>query len=345
MMIRSTKTKESIKTALAMTIAYAIALAMDWEKAYWAGFAVAFISLSTIEESLNKGLMRMLGTLVAGVAALTLIALFPQQRWWFMAMLSVYIGFCTYMMMGKKYPYFYQVAAFVCVIICFDGGVNSLNAFATTISRILETGMGIAVYALVAIFLWPQNASDDLNNATGKISNASSKHAVGVFSLDPRRLTAVLEVVFSLWLSFLIWVYVNPPGHASFVIIVTALSLALVRFPSIQVSKMFVPAIFSCIVSGGLYLFVMPHLSGFGQLGLMIFAATFGIAYVFSEPKQAFYRAFGLAFFAILTSISNQQAYSFAGYANSSIMIILGISTLLITNNLPFRQQLCKERF
>ena len=44
----------------------------------------------------------MLGTLVAGVAALTLIALFPQERWWFMVLLSVYIGFCTYLMTGTK---------------------------------------------------------------------------------------------------------------------------------------------------------------------------------------------------------------------------------------------------
>jgi hypothetical protein len=264
-------------------------------------------------------------------------------------MLSVYVGFCTYMMTGEKNPYFYQVAAFVCVIICFDGGVNSLNAFATAVTRILETGMGIAVYALVSIFLWPQNTGSDLSNAAGKNNSQTSKvlckHTRRVFSLAPKRVAAVLEVVFSLWFAFLIWVYIDPPGHASFVIIVTSLSLALARFPSVQVSNMFLPAIFSCIISGILYLFVMPHLSGFGQLGLMIFAATFGIAYIFSEPQHAFFRAFGLAFFAVLTSISNQQSYSFASYANSSAMIILGISTLLVTKNLPFRQQLCKERF
>jgi len=42
----STRAKEAIKTGLAMTIAYGIALSMDWEKPYWAGFAVAMISLA-----------------------------------------------------------------------------------------------------------------------------------------------------------------------------------------------------------------------------------------------------------------------------------------------------------
>jgi CPA1 family monovalent cation:H+ antiporter len=48
--------------ALAMTIAYAGALSMDWPNPHWAGFAVAAISLSTVGQSLNKGAMRMLGT-------------------------------------------------------------------------------------------------------------------------------------------------------------------------------------------------------------------------------------------------------------------------------------------
>lgn len=66
-MILSKKAKEAIKTALAMTIAYGIALQMDWEKPMWAGFAVAFISLATVGQSVNQGIMRMLGTLLAAV--------------------------------------------------------------------------------------------------------------------------------------------------------------------------------------------------------------------------------------------------------------------------------------
>ena len=104
MMIKlSTRTKNAIKPALAMTIAYGISLGMGWENPYWAGFAVAMISLSTAGQSLNKGTMRMLGTLVAAAASLTLIAWFAQDRWWFIGILSVYIGFCTYRIEVEAY--------------------------------------------------------------------------------------------------------------------------------------------------------------------------------------------------------------------------------------------------
>ena len=77
----STRTKEAIKAGLAMAIAYGIALAMNWPKPHWAGIAVAIVSLSIVGQSLNKGVMRLLGTLVGAVAALTFVALFPQARW------------------------------------------------------------------------------------------------------------------------------------------------------------------------------------------------------------------------------------------------------------------------
>ncbi len=515
-MALSTRTKEAIKTGLAMTITYGIALQMDWDRPYWAAFAVAFISLPTAGQSIHKGALRMLGTLLAGVAALTLIALFPQQRWWFMVFLSVYIGFCTYLMTGKKNPYFYQVMAFVCVIICFDGGVNSQNAFQTAMARIQQTGMGIMVYTLVSVFLWPRTTGGELYEAsrqlvavqrglfetyrdlmigkrpgvdsrsqrmqemqlltrlaqaldgaeadsyevwaarrqwrrflgdsktlseilerwresfseidqldlnkllpnlaavcaelelrfeqiqdmlagkapaqalkpialavdkTGLAARSNFERAAlavtktqldrvaalsqslfdcvgdikgfsrissmpprdkapdGGLVLDPDRIGAVVRVLSGMWLAFLIWVYIDPPGHTSFVVIAVSLGLAFAGSPQLPVSKTFLPAILSCGFAGVVYIFIMPHLSGYLQLGLMIFAVTFGITYLFATPQQGLNRAFGLAFFAILTSIANQQTYNFAGFAGSTAMIVLGLSLLLATSYIPFRPQ------
>ena len=155
MTILSTRTKEAVKTGLAMAISFGIALQLGWEKPSWAGMAVAMISLSTAGQSINKGAMRMLGTLVGLGAALTFLALFSQDRWLFMVTVSLYVGFCTYMLTGKKLVYFWFVSAFVCMLITIAGGANSQNAFYTALMRAQETGLGILVYSLVSVFLWP----------------------------------------------------------------------------------------------------------------------------------------------------------------------------------------------
>jgi uncharacterized membrane protein YccC len=47
----SRKSKEAIKTALAMTVGYGISLSLGWDKPMWVGFTVAFVSLATVGQS------------------------------------------------------------------------------------------------------------------------------------------------------------------------------------------------------------------------------------------------------------------------------------------------------
>ena len=167
--------KESIKTALAMTVAYGIGLQMGWDRPYWAGFAVAFISLGTVGLSVNKAALRMLGTVLGAIIALTLIALFAQQRWLFILFLSLWFALCTYMNTGNRHQYFWFVAGFVCGIIAIDGGPNAESGFSIAMLRLQQTGLGILVYSLVALFLWPNNSRKDLEAAAQRDAAARKK--------------------------------------------------------------------------------------------------------------------------------------------------------------------------
>lgn len=170
----NTRTKEAIKTALAMVIAYGIALWMDWDNPKWAGFAVALISLSTVGQSLNKGGMRMLGTLFAAVFSLTLLSLFPQERWWFLGSLSLFVAICTYMMGGNRHQYFWNVAGFVSVIICMGSVPATDNGFELAVLRTLETGLGILVYTLVTVLVWPTSTRGELDASIRQL--AATQH-------------------------------------------------------------------------------------------------------------------------------------------------------------------------
>src|SRR5215475_14815906 len=141
--VLSDRVKAAVKTALAVVLAYGVALSMDWEKPYWAAFTVAFCSLATVGESLNKGLLRLSGTFLGGVAAITLIAVFPQDRWLFLIGMSIFTGFCTYMMFGTSRWYFWYVAGFSVPLLALAGGANPLNDFQTVVIRGEETTLGI----------------------------------------------------------------------------------------------------------------------------------------------------------------------------------------------------------
>ena len=71
-------------------------------------------------------------------------------------------------------PYFWQVCGFVMVIICMDAGPDPVNAFDTAVLRAQQTGLGILVYSLVAIFLWPSSSRAGFYAAAGDL--ASTQH-------------------------------------------------------------------------------------------------------------------------------------------------------------------------
>ena len=79
----------------------------------------------------------------------------------------------------------------------------------------------------------------------------------------------------------------------------------------------------------------MPQLSSFIGLGLLIFAATFAICYLFAEPRQMLGRALGLAMFVTIASISNEQSYNFLSVANTALMFPLIFLLLAITAYIP----------
>jgi hypothetical protein len=170
--VLSDRVKTAVKTALAVVLAYGVALYMDWENGYWAAFTVAFCSLSTVGESLNKGLLRLSGTLLGGVAAITLIALFPQDRWLFLIGMSIFSGFCTYMMFGVSRWYFWYVAGFSVPLLALAGGSSPLNDFQTVLLRGEETALGLVSYSLVWLLIWPTSSREAFEDAVRRLVSA-----------------------------------------------------------------------------------------------------------------------------------------------------------------------------
>ena len=155
-MNKETKFKEAFKVAFAFVIAYGIALKLSWMNPSWAGFGVVMIAMATQGQSLHKGLNRMAGTIPACIAALLIFSAAAQDRWLFMFLTALWLSFTTYMMIrSKNNPYFWNVAGFVALIILVSYPITSENVFNHVLYRTLETAMGITVYTLVTVFIWP----------------------------------------------------------------------------------------------------------------------------------------------------------------------------------------------
>ena len=172
----SIKAKEAIKVSLAMVMAYGIALEVNWMNPSWAGFAVAMIALATAGQSIHKGLLRIAGTIPGAVMALVILSLASQSRWAFVLLTSAWIFFATYMMIvDKERSYMWNVAGFVCLIILVSGPTSSEDAFQHAVYRSLETIMGVVVYTLISVFLWPRTNAGAIKKASSELVATQAK--------------------------------------------------------------------------------------------------------------------------------------------------------------------------
>ncbi|MFT5730485.1 MAG: hypothetical protein ACI8PB_004669 [Desulforhopalus sp.] len=172
-MTKSRKLKEAIKTALAFATVFWIALQYGWMSPSTAGWAVAVISLSTAGASIQKGVLRVLGTIPGCLAALAIHSLAAQDRWIFMLLACGWMFFTTYMMVRKeKYSYFWVMAGYVCLMILLSDVDSSENMFESAVFRNVETIMGVVVYTLIAVFLWPQTNLGAIKKQSGELATS-----------------------------------------------------------------------------------------------------------------------------------------------------------------------------
>ncbi len=175
-MSKSTKFKEAIKTGLAFALVFGIAMRLGWMNPYWAGWAVAVISLPTAGESLRKGGLRVLGTIPGCMAALVIQALAPQERWTFMLLTCTWMFFTSYFMVRRpKNSYFWVMAGYVCLMILLSDLDSSANMFESAVFRTVETIMGVVVYTLISVFLWPRTNLGAIRKASTELSASLSE--------------------------------------------------------------------------------------------------------------------------------------------------------------------------
>jgi len=167
----SDKLKFSIKVSLSMALAFLIPFAMGWSQATTAASAVMIIAaMGSVSESINKGAMRVIGTLIGAGIGMTLIALFPQERMLYLLMLSIIVTTILYALRAYKGdPTIFMLSAMVMLMVFKNGEVD--DVFLYGLDRTFMTVFGIVVYTLVGVFLWPVDLQDDSEESAAVLSS------------------------------------------------------------------------------------------------------------------------------------------------------------------------------
>jgi len=179
-MTRCIQLQEAFKLALSMMLMYWLALWMNWDMPKYGGLAIVLVSLGTVGASLQKGLMRIVGTTFGLLVGLLTLSLFAQDRWPTMLFLASYLLVIGYFMQTSRYSYAWFVAGFLPPLVWSTSYMKVDTAFHYAIFRYLETTAGIVIYTFVSALFWPRN-SGDLLNQQGKAFWAGFRELFGFY--------------------------------------------------------------------------------------------------------------------------------------------------------------------
>jgi hypothetical protein len=273
-----------------------------------------------VSDSIEKGVLRVIGTVVGAILAMSLMALFPQERMMYLISMSLLLSLISYLYYAYQGDSTIFMLSAVMLMIVFLQGPE--DAFLYGIDRTYMTIFGILIYSSVGMFLWP------VKEKKGTFNDAPEGRMF--IWLDPEYFKATIQLFVIFWVSVAFWIYFNPPGGFLVVMLATLIGL-ITTFSPIKPALLIILFTFGFIFATLSYIFILPNLVYGWQLALFIFSYTFIAFYLINQKLTIF---FLLGMFVL--NITNPMNYNFAVFLSILLAFYMFLIILMLFYNFPF---------
>jgi uncharacterized membrane protein YccC len=147
----------SIKTYLASIAALYIALAGNLSRPYWAMATVYIVAQPMLGPTRAKGVYRVLGTLIGGVATLVMLPNLVETPLLLSAVMSLWLSLCLFLALLDRGPrgYAFMLAGYTAAFIGFPAVTTPETIFDTVVARSEEIILGTVMAVLFASLVFP----------------------------------------------------------------------------------------------------------------------------------------------------------------------------------------------
>ncbi|WP_068825825.1 FUSC family protein [Pseudomonas sp. BMS12] len=154
----------AVKTLLSAGLALWCAMRFGLEQPQWALMTAFIVAQPLAGMVVQKGLARLLGTLVGTVMAVVFMGLFAQAPWLFLLVMALWLGLCTAAstLLRSAWAYSFVLAGYTVAIICLPIVGKPLLVFDEAVARCTEICLGILCSMAISAVLWPQRVEHQL---------------------------------------------------------------------------------------------------------------------------------------------------------------------------------------
>jgi len=297
-----------------------IYLGMGADAATAATTVMLIATAENFKSSLERGLYRVLGTILGAIIGIGLIACFPQDRMLYLFLLSLFVTFFLYLARayrGDKTVF--MLTAVTMMMVFKEGSVD--DVFLYGINRTVMTVFGIVIYTVVVVFLFPRKPSK-------REEKAAQKAQFVWFDIEDIKASLITFLIF--WAGVYVWIVYHPPQGFYIVALATALSL-YTTFSLISSMVLIILFSVSFVFAALSYVFILPNLHSGWELGIFLFCYSF-LGFYLLNPKISIFFLLGLATFLI----QNKMFYNFQIFMIVLLIFYMFLFLLLLFDYIPF---------
>lgn len=174
----------SIKTFLASIAALYVALAGNLSRPYWAMATVYIVTQPMLGPTRAKGVYRIVGTLIAGVATLVMLPNLVETPLLLSAAMSLWLSLCLFLALLDRGPrgYAFMLAGYTAAFIGFPAVTAPETIFDTVVARSEEIVLGTVVAVLFASVLFPASVRPVLAAKLGSWMRDAAQWCGGILA-------------------------------------------------------------------------------------------------------------------------------------------------------------------
>ncbi|WP_394559316.1 FUSC family protein [Aquipseudomonas alcaligenes] len=152
------------KTLLSGALALWCAFRFGLDQPQWALMTAFIVAQPLAGMVVQKGLARLLGTVIGTVLSVVFMGLFAQAPWLFLLVMALWLGLCTMAstLLRSAWAYAFVLSGYTVAIICLPIFGKPLTVFDEAVARCTEICLGILCSMVVSAVLWPQRVEQQL---------------------------------------------------------------------------------------------------------------------------------------------------------------------------------------
>ncbi|MDO7898574.1 FUSC family protein [Pseudomonas citrulli] len=187
----------AIKTVLGAGLALWLALRFGLEQPSWALMTAIIVAQPLSGMVVQKGLARLLGTLVGTVMSVVFMALFAQAPWLFLLALAAWLGVCTACstLLRSAWSYSFVLAGYTVAIIALPAIAHPLSVFDQAVARCTEISLGIICATAASALLWPLRVERQLAGQAHAAWQSGMHAARATLAGDAQARKGLLEIL------------------------------------------------------------------------------------------------------------------------------------------------------